>query len=240
MKSKVPLPNAPRRLQPLIPTLLLLLGVAWPLCASDRYLAPGHPDAVALLAPPPDPGSEEEAADLQMTREVVKARTSAETATAIEDMKLNIFNFAQVIGPIFQPGKFPQTEALLAKVRAETSQVVTASKNYWKRRRPYEMDPSLSFGKVEKSYAYPSGHSTVGTVQALVLAELFPDKREAILALGRRIGWDRVLTGYHFLTDVRAGRVLGQAIVREMMANPAFEHDLAQAKTEIAASLQAH
>ncbi len=76
----------------------------------------------------------------------------------------------------------------------------------------------------------------MATVESLVLAELFPDKREAILALGRRIGWDRVQTGYHFLTDVRAGRVLGQAIVRELMASPAFQHDLAEAKAEIAAA----
>jgi acid phosphatase (class A) len=240
MKSTVPSSNAPRRLHSFIPTFLLLLWLAAPLCASDHYLAPGQPDGVALLAPPPAPGSEEEAADLQMSREVVKARTSAETASATVDMKLNLFNFAQAIGPIFEPGKLPKTEALLAKVRRETSEVITASKNYWKRQRPYQMDASLAFGKPENSSSYPSGHSTVATVQALVLAELFPDKREAILALGRQIGWDRVLTGYHFLTDVRAGRVLGQAIVREMMANPAFEHDLAEAKSEIAAAQQAH
>jgi acid phosphatase (class A) len=117
---------------------------------------------------------------------------------------------------------------------------VTVAKSYWKRPRPYDMDPTLAFSKMEKSYAYPSGHSTIGTVQALVLAELFPEKRGAILALGRRIGWDRVITGYHFLTDVRAGRVLGQAIVREMMANPAFQHDLAEAKAEIAAAQASH
>jgi acid phosphatase (class A) len=240
MKSTASSTLVPWRLQPLLPTLLLLLCLASPLRASDRYLESGRLDGVALLAPPPAPGSEEEAADLQMSREVVKSRTSAQTVIAIEDMKRNLFNFAQAVGPIFQPGKFPKTEALLAKVRTETSAVVTASKNYWKRPRPYEMDASLAFGTPETSSSYPSGHSTVGTVQALVLAELFPDRREAILALGRRIGWDRVLTGYHFLTDVRAGRVLGQAIVREMMANPRFQHDLASAKAEIAAARQAH
>jgi acid phosphatase (class A) len=69
-----------------------------------------------------------------------------------------------------------------------------------------------------------------------VLAELFPEKREAILTIGRDIGWDRVLIGKHFPTDVYAGRVLGQAIVRELRANAAFEHDLANAKAEIAAT----
>jgi acid phosphatase (class A) len=239
MKPKLSLTNDTLRNHPLAPILLLWLIAAWPLWASDRYLEPGHPDAVALLAPPPEASSEEEAADLQLTREAVKGRTSAQTATAVEDMKLNLFNFAQAIGPIFQPGKFPKTEALLAKVRKETSAVVNAAKEYWKRPRPSAMDPSLAFGKSEASFSYPSGHSSIGTVQALVLAELFPEKREPILALGRRIGWNRVLTGYHFLTDVRAGRVLGQAIVRELMANPAFQHDLADAKAEIAAAKQA-
>jgi acid phosphatase (class A) len=68
----------------------------------------------------------------------------------------------------------------------------------------------------------------------MVLAELFPDNRDAILQVGRNIGWDRVLIGKHFPPDVQAGRVLGQAIVHELMASPSFQHDLAQAKTEIA------
>jgi acid phosphatase (class A) len=45
-----------------------------------------------------------------------------------------------------------------------------------------------------------------------------------------------VLTGKHFLTDIYAGRVLGQAIVRELLASPAFQHDLAEAKAEVQAA----
>ncbi len=235
MKSIMSPSPVPRRFHPFVPTVLLLLCLLPPLCASDRYLAPGHPDGVALLAPPPAAGSEEEAADLQQAREVFRARTSAEEAQCRIDNKLDIFNFAEAIGPIFQPGRLPKTEALLAKVDNDSRAVTTAAKNYWKRPRPYQMDASLAFAKLEPSFSYPSGHSTAGTIRALVLAELFPEKREAILAIGRRIGWARVQTGYHFLTDVRAGRVLGQAIMRELMADPAFVRDVAEAKAEIAA-----
>ena len=73
-------------------------------------------------------------------------------------------------------------------------------------------------------------------MQALLLAELFPERKEAILAIGRNIGWDRVLIGKHFPTDIYAGRMLGQAIVRELLANPAFQHDLAEAKAEVQAA----
>jgi acid phosphatase (class A) len=72
-------------------------------------------------------------------------------------------------------------------------------------------------------------------VQALLLTELFPEQSEAILAVGRNMGWDRVLIGKHFPTDVYAGRVLGRAIVRELLASPAFRHDLAEAKAEVQA-----
>jgi acid phosphatase (class A) len=231
--------DARHTFQPFISTLFLALCFVLPARASDRYLAAGKPDGVALLAPPPAPGSEEEAADLQMCRELVKARTSAESDRAKTNANLSIFSFTRVIGPVFQPGKFPKTEALMAEIKKEMRDVVNTPKNYWKRRRPYQMDASLTFGEPENTYSYPSGHSTVGTVDALVLAELFPDKREAILALGRQVGWDRILTGYHFLTDVRAGRVLGQAIVRELMASPSFQHDLAEAKAEISAAQHA-
>lgn len=70
----------------------------------------------------------------------------------------------------------------------------------------------------------------------MVLAEVFADKKEAILAIGRDIGWDRVLIGKHFPTDIYAGRVLAQAIFRELQASPAFQQDLAKAKAEVEAA----
>ncbi len=87
----------------------------------------------------------------------------------------------------------------------------------------------------DTSYSYPSGHSTRGTLYALVLSEIFPEKKEAILAESRTIGWHRIELAMHFPTDVFAGRVLAQAIVRELKADPAFRHDLAEVKAEIRA-----
>jgi len=49
-----------------------------------------------------------------------------------------------------------------------------------------------------------------------------PDKHDAILSVARNIGWHRVEIGRHYLTDIYAGRVMAQAIVREMKASPDF------------------
>jgi acid phosphatase (class A) len=188
---------------------------------------------VALLPPPPAPDSAEQAADLASARAVFKARTPMETARAEKDSSLSLFNFAPAIGSSFQPGRFPKMEAFFQCVKTNISDVINIPKDHWKRSRPYELDKELSLGKPESSFSYPSGHSTRGTVQALLLAELFPEKREAILEIGRNIGWDRVLIGKHFPTDVYAGRALGQAIVRELKTSPAFCQDLAAAKAEV-------
>jgi acid phosphatase (class A) len=157
---------------------------------------------------------------------------------AFKDSSLSISLFAPAIGPFFQPGKLPKTEALFKKVKNDITEPLDTAKDYWKRQRPYQMDKRLSLLSPESSFGYPSGHSTRGTVYSMLLAELFPDRKEAILAIGRNIGWDRVLIGKHFPTDIYAGRMLGQAIVRELLVSPAFQHDLAEAKAEAQAAQQ--
>src|SRR4051812_18272985 len=211
---------------------LALLLLSSPLLAQAPYLAPGRPDGVALLAPPPEPGSAEETADLAVARAVFQGRTPEELYRAKKDYGLSLFLFAPAIGEAFQPGKFPKIEAVYAKVKASIGKAIDTSKNYWKRKRPYQLDPQLVLGDPEPSFSYPSGHSARGTVYALLVAEIFPEKKEGILAIGRTLGWDRVLIGKHFPTDIQAGRVLGQAIFRELSASPAFQSDLAAAKAE--------
>lgn len=214
----------------------LLLRAAAPVLADTIYLTPGHPDGVALLPPPPAAGSTEEVADLASVRSVCLGRSAAEEKRARTDDKLSFDIFAPAIGPVFALGKLPKTQALMERVKKDIGEVIDTAKNHWKRQRPYQMDTHLAVGKPEPSFSYPSGHSTRGTVYALVLAEVFPDRQAAILETGRQIGWDRVVFGKHFPTDVYAGRVLGQAILRELLANPAFAHDLAEAKAEAAAA----
>ncbi|HWI57720.1 MAG TPA: hypothetical protein VNZ22_10875, partial [Bacillota bacterium] len=83
--------------------LCLLLSLVAPLWAGEPYLAPGHPDGIALLPPPPVPGSTEAAADLATARMVFKGRTPAEEARAFKDASLAFSLFAPAIGPAGRP-----------------------------------------------------------------------------------------------------------------------------------------
>jgi acid phosphatase (class A) len=200
--------------------------------SSLHYLQDGKPDAVSLLAPPPLPDSAEQVADLAEVRSLNKACTSNEVAQAVEEKKFSILTFNRAAGGLFQPGKLPLTEAFIARVHEEAKVVTDHAKEHWKRPRPYTLDPSLASGKLETSFSYPSGHSTEAMTIALVLAELLPDRRDDLLAVGRGIGWHRVLIGRHYPTDIYAGRVLAQAIVREMKSSPDYQRDFAQARNE--------
>jgi acid phosphatase (class A) len=234
------LPHSRRPLLFFLGAVLALSTVAASLQAEVlHYLPAGEPDAAVLLAPPPLPGSAEQAADMAAVVAVCHACTTNDAALAFAEKKFSIFSFAPAIGEFFQPGKLPVTEAFFARLQKDSAAAADVAKDYWKRPRPFTADPSLASGKLEKSFGYPSGHATEGWVLALVLAELFPDQREPILAIGRDLGWHRVWIARHYPTDIYAGRVFAQAIVRQMKANPHFQHDLAEAKAEVAAMARA-
>jgi acid phosphatase (class A) len=201
-----------------------------------HYLKAGEPDAIALLAPPPLIDSAEQVADMAEVKNVYHAATSNDIAAAYSEKKFDIFNFTPAIGDFFQPGKFPKTEAFFEKVQADAATVTDNAKDFYKRPRPYVTDTNLINGKLEKSFSYPSGHSTESMVLALILADLFPDKQDAIIAKARSIGWHRVQTARHYPTDIYAGRVLAQAIVRQLNKSDDFQKDFAKAKEEIAAA----
>jgi acid phosphatase (class A) len=201
--------------------------------AALSYLTAGQPDAAALLAPPPPPDSAEQAADMATVKSVYQAASDADKQAAYSEKKFSVFNFTLAVGPFFVETNLPKTAAFFEKVQKDAETVTDLGKDFFRRPRPYTTDPSLNNGKLEKSFSYPSGHSTESMVLALVLADLLPDKHEAILAHARQMGWHRVQIARHYPTDIYAGRMLAQAIVRELKQNGDFLKNRAAVKAEI-------
>jgi len=86
--------------------------------------------------------------------------------------------------------------------------------------------------------SYPSGHATVGTVCAILLANAVPEKREELFARGREYGSSRVIVGAHYPTDVEAGRITGTVAAAVLLQNPLFQRDFAAARAQLRAQLQ--
>jgi len=203
---------------------------------SLNFLRDGKPDAATLLAPPPLPDSPEQAADIDEVRAVFHSASSNDMAAAYSEKRFSVFNFTEAVGPFFTPANLPKTAAFFRKIQMDAAIVTDLGKDHFKRPRPFVIDPALANGKLETSFSYPSGHSTESMVLALVLADLLPEKHDAIIAHARMMGWHRVEIARHYPTDIYAGRVLAIAIVKQLKKNDAFEKEFEAVKAELTAA----
>jgi len=230
------IPSIKHILRPVfLATILSVTSFAAQAQTNLNYLAPGKPDAATVLTPPPLLGSAEQIADMETVHVVFHFASSNDMAAAYGEKKFSVFNFTAAVGPFFIATNLPLTTAFFEKVQLDAEIVTDLGKDYFKRPRPYTTDPSLANGKLEKSFGYPSGHSTESMTLALVLAEMLPEKHEAIMDHARLMGWHRVQIARHYPTDIYAGRVLAQAIVKQLKKSDWFEKDFAQAKAEVEA-----
>jgi len=207
-----------------------------PVTATGPYFDPATVDLKALLPDPPAEGSPTTLKEIDLILQKQAARTPEEVARIKQEVHLNVYLFANVLGPWFAEKNLPLTAALFGRVDDIEHPVIDSGKKFWNRPRPFLQDKRIHPPiDLPKNASYPSGHSTVGDLDALILAELAPDLKDAILARGLQIGDDRVIGGVHFPSDVDAGRMLAHDLFTRLMANPAFQADLAQAKAEVAA-----
>lgn len=207
---------------------------------ANAYLTDTQVSAVMSALPAPSaPGSAEDKADYAATDRAFADRSAADFAQAKQEEKFNAFDFAPVIGAGFRADKLPHVAALFKEAEEETKQAVDLSKNHWKRPRPCPPASDCASNPekaAKKSFGYPSGHSSRATVDAVLLAQLFPQDADALMQHARDIGWRRVVKGVHTFQDIYAGRQFGQALATDMLASPAMQHDLAAARDELRAA----
>jgi membrane-associated phospholipid phosphatase len=195
-------------------------------------LPPSSGGAAAIVGAFPAPGSAEAAADLAIVLWEQRTRTPADLARATAEEELSLEDFVVVLGTAFEASRHPRTEALLSRAVAASRPCVAAAKGTHQRPRPYVADarvkPSVS---PESTPSFPSGHATRGALIAAVLAELAPDRRDALLARGAQIGHDRVIAGVHYPSDVAAGERLGLAVAQALLADPEFRAEVERVRT---------
>jgi acid phosphatase (class A) len=201
-----------------------------------NFLKPGQIEASVLLSPPPLIDSPEQAAEMDEVHKVYGATSDEVKQAAYGEKKFSVYNFNTEVGAFFVATNLPKTTAFFEKVQIDAETVTDAGKDYFKRPRPFVTDPSLVNGKLEKSFSYPSGHSTESMVLALVLADLVPERADAIIAHARNIGWHRVQIARHYPSDIFAGRILARNIARELKQSDEYQKEFAEAKKEIEAA----
>lgn len=207
------------------------------------YLKPEElPSGQAFLPPPPAVGSAALAADEEAYKSTRELRDTPRWAMATKDADLTFPNAAEIFScalgmPISQETT-PHLNMLIRRVRADASRANDKAKDLYKRKRPYlaHGDASCTPQEKHKDDSYPSGHSSIGWAWALVLAEIAPDRADAIFARGLAFGESRVVCGVHWRSDIEAGRVVGASAVSRLHADPVFAAQLELARKEIEAA----
>ncbi len=204
------------------------------------YLQPSQlPDSVLLVPVPPKTGSWESGADVAVYKATRSLRDTPRWQQAHADAELRFPKatnvFACTLGIDISEQATPHLNMLLRRVRMDASRANDKAKDNYKRVRPYvaQGEASCTPQEKHKDDSYPSGHASIGWAWALTLAEIVPDKADAILARGVSFGTSRYICGVHWKSDVEAGRLVGAATVARLHDDPVYRAQQQLARKEI-------
>jgi acid phosphatase (class A) len=221
-----------RRIRPSV-VLISLLAVLSFAAAKPRFIQPQDVDWESILSAPPADDSADHQEEIATVLQWQNKRTTQDVSRCRQEVDVDGFIFAQVLGDWFNPRMLPVTADLLNQTSIDAKAITNTAKKKWNRTRPYDADARIKpCVEKESSASYPSGHAVRGIVWATVLSELFPEHRDQLMALGRRIGDDRVIGGVHWPSDVEAGQKLGAAIAGKLMDNADFKIEMQRAREE--------
>lgn len=194
-------------------------------------------EVVCRLPAPPEPGSLEAQADLETKLQVQAWRTDAQVAFAKGIDEGGLFDFAAVLGPWFTAEHLPSLKKFLKQISQDVGAADGLAKQQFRRLRPPYVDvrvqPCIET-PAKVNFSYPSGHATLLYVEALVLGEIFPDRRAELLEWAHKAAWGRILAGVHFPSDDVGGRILAEALVEALEKNLEVLARIEQCRAEAA------
>jgi membrane-associated phospholipid phosphatase len=187
-------------------------------------------------APPIARGTPEFETDLQAVRDAMNARTSVDSASAI-DWNLNTGTITALGYWDERAADYIPAHALDERDASHVFALMNSAaldaligcwdaKYYYMRLRPSMADatitrvkgpPSIPYG-LPNHPSYPSGHSCVSASAARVLASFFPEHAATLDGLVSDAGRSRVIGGIHFPSDVTVGQALGRTVADWAMA----------------------
>ena len=207
-----------------------------PAAAAD----PSCPDPAVplsvLLMPPPKSDSAQTKAELQELLRLQEARTPDQVKHVRDDDHRTVERFLEGTG-IKLENLSASAKRFFDCIDNSVRHAVHEAKNTFDRTRPYRL-PHSNLHTLKKlsdrdSASYPSAHATYGATLGMVLAEMIPEKKEALYKRIQDYGYSRIVSGAHFRSDVYAGNVAGAAIAASLLSNETFRNELNDVKSEL-------
>jgi len=201
------------------------------------YIDTGIFNLDSTIPPPPISSSFEYKLEIEFMKNRIAKLTDAQKELAVKDALNESAGFFSDTLPDFDVSKLPKTKLLFDKVKYNAGYEAKVFKNYFKTKRPYQVDPDIHACVEPKpsnlDRSYPSGHTTMGYAMGVVLANLVPEKAKEIMERSRLYGENRINCGAHFPSDVSGGQVLGTLVAKELFKNNEFQLLMKASKEEL-------
>lgn len=202
-------------------------------------------NSLTLLPSPPAAGSAAFAADEEAFRQTRALIDTARWRQAVVDADLDFpaapQAFSCALNAPITKDAMPNLYMLMHRTFTDAAVATLAAKRKYNRVRPFVVNQVKSCtpdwdARLAQDGSYPSGHTAIGWTWALILAEIAPERSDAILSRGYAFGQSRVICGVHWQSDVDAGRVVAAGVVARLHADPVFRAQLDAAQKEWAAT----
>lgn len=224
--------------------LLAAAGAPAPPPRTPYLERPALVAAASQLPPPPPPGSATDRADRLHYETVTLALPDRTVQRARKLINMARPPYRQALscalGAQIDPRLTPALAAILARADIDAAQAAGAVKfnGAPPRLRPNNDDGSPAcdgrLATARPGSSYPSRHAASAYLWALILAELRPDRRADLIEFGTETGDLWVACRINWRSDAEQGRVLGQAVFRQLMQSRDFRTDLARAREALA------
>ncbi len=194
--------------------------------------------AMAIVAPPPSPGTVAREAD---TRAALKEYAPSRIAQATQDARISPEYFSKIYGAVLgreiSLQRTPAIYTIIARSIADYGLSTYDAKNHYQRTRPF-----VEFGLptctpyaedyLREDGGYPSGHTATGYGISLVLALVAPEHADELIERGKDYAQSRVVCKVHFPSDLEAGMQVADVVLSTQLENEQFRVDLQAAQTE--------
>ena len=168
-----------------------------------------------------------------------EARAAQAQRDAVYSMQTVIDEMGPLFGLEITKEGTPEIYSILQDVCASCDSIYHDAKATFNRQRPYAYynEGTLIPEKEEKHRyegSYPSGHTVFFWTSALLLSDINQSNEamEKLLARGYEFGQSRVIAGYHWQSDVDAGRMAGSVLYQLIRNHERFIGQLARARAE--------
>jgi acid phosphatase (class A) len=170
------------------------------------------------LEPPPKNDSKTTQRELKFVE--TAAKFAEENPEQFEGIEIEDRNLVTPFLDFLASENLSVDEEYLKNVLSDVATIAMYWKFKYNRPRPYQYK-GMTERKNESADtpSYPSGHSLQAKVAADILSNAYPEHAEELQYIGKNIGRNRIMGGWHFPSDHAAGRDLADQVIEKLPKN---------------------